>query len=369
MSWSAGTPGADTTTPDAGGGKKAPKPLIWRGTTFTWNQAASSQALGIGADYQSDDYFFYGWDFTFAPNLYVYDAPKDKVTVFAELGWTTELTNSDTTTDEHETLFKDMQLGSRYSRTIWESGGKEAGEYVTSGNVSARFVLPTSEISATQGRYLVTALGLGAKQQIKILGKNAKGLNNITVGPSFTWSHLFARSYQPTNTENFRTRQNASGQSFESDVLGTKSLDLNRVTLGLSFGLPLVQDLSLQTQFRLVGRFKHDFETGGGSTPCEVTNVGGNSCVVADRTQDRTLYQPGTTFDIALSYPVFEVVDFTLGYNNDTSAIGEDGKRRGIFYSPDAQFYLDITANLDSIYSKITKRDKKPNASQWASAR
>ena len=72
--------------------------------------------------------------------------------------------------------------------------------------------------------------------------------------------------------------------------------------------------------------------------------------------------------DIALNYPIYEVVGLTLGYSNETAWIGEDGQRRNIFYSPGAQFYLDVTANLDVIYSKLTNRDKKPKASEWARA-
>ena len=133
----------------------------------------------------------------------------------------------------------------------------------------------------------------------------------------------------------------------------------------MSVALPLYKDLSLATQFRLVGRFKKDFDTGGGQSNCDVA-IANDPCVVAGRDPNHTTYEPLTTFDIALSYPIYEVVDVTLGYNNETAWIGEDGQRRSIFYSPDAQFYLDITANLDAIYSKVTKRDKKPNASQWA---
>jgi hypothetical protein len=355
----------DTTAPDDGT-TKGPKPLIWRGSTFTWNQAGTTTIFGIGRDNIGGEEEYYGWDFVLAPQIYLYDAPKDKISAFAEIGWNTELTNGPTV-DERETLFKDMQLGARYSRNIWESGGAQKGEYATTGAATARFILPTSEASYTQGRYLVTALGLGAKQQIKVLGKKAVALNNVTVGVSGTWAHLFARSYQATDPALERDRQNASGQTIKSDVLATKSYDPDRVTLGATLELPIVQDLALATQFRLVGNFKHDFETGGGQTNCDVA-IANEPCVVADRDENRVTYVPSTAFDIALTYPIYEVVGLTLGYNNENRWIGEDGQRRNIFYSPDAQFYLDITANLDVIYSKATRREKRKNATQWAKA-
>jgi hypothetical protein len=340
------TPNGDPET-----GKGPTKPLPWRGTTFTWNQAGTTSIFGVGGDQIGYENEFYGWDFTFAPNIYIVDAKKDKLRAFAEIGWATELTNSDVTTDRNETLFKDMQLGLGYTRSLLEL---QKAEYKTDGSITGRLVLPTSEASYNQGRYLTTALGLGVKQTVKILGSNADGLNNVTVGVTGTWSHLFARSYQPTNADLERPRQNATGRTIDSDILTSKSFDLNRLTAGLTIDLPLYKDLGLTTAFRVVGRFKHDFENEDG---CDVV-IGDGSCVEATRLEDRNTYQPLTTFDVALSYPIYEVVGLTLGYNNETPWIGEDGTRRSIFYSPDAQFYLDITANLDVIYDKVSGRSK-----------
>ena len=68
-----------------------------------------------------------------------------------------------------------MQVGVKYGRTLWESAGKEPGEYADERSLTGRLVLPTSKVSATQGRYLVTALGLGAKQQIKSSARRPMG--------------------------------------------------------------------------------------------------------------------------------------------------------------------------------------------------
>lgn len=351
----------DTVMPESSGAK----PLIWRGTTFTFNQAGTTTIFGIGRDNIGSEGEFYGWDFTFRPNVYLLDRPKDQVIALAEIGWATELTNSDTTADYRETQFKDLQLGIRYKRTFWESGGANAGEYVTSGNVTLRGVLPTSPTSYDQGKYLTLAIGPALSQQIKLLGTKADGLNNITVGLNLTYSHLFSRSYTPTNGDLQQPRQNATGATIFSDQLGLGSFDIDRLTTGVTFDLPLYKDLSLATAFRIISRWKHDFEAGAGSG-CDVMLATG--CVEAERLEDRALYHTTTTFDLALSYPVYEVVDLTLGYNNETRQIGEDGQRRNFFYSPDAQFYLDITANLDVIYSKITRRDQ-PAASAGAALR
>jgi len=351
--------GPDTLEPAA----LEPTPLPWRGTTFTFNQAATTTVFGVGRNNIGSEGEFYGWDFTLRPSYFLLDQPQDKLAATAEIGWATELTNSDTTADRNETQFKDVQLGLRYTRNIWESGGADKGEYATSGGASLRFLLPTSPLSYDTGKYLTVALGPDIRQKIKLLGKKADGLNNVTVGLGLTYAHLFSRSYTPTNSDLHIQRQNATGQSFDSDQLRGSSFDIDRLTTRLSVGIPLYKDLALQTAFGLISRWRHDFEDGAGEG-CDVA-VANDPCVEASRLEDRVLYHANTSFDLALSYPVYEVVDLTLGYSNDTAQIGEDGQRRSMFYSPDAQFYLDITANLDVIFLKATRRDtRKASASK-----
>lgn len=375
LQWSptVGGPGADKVTPGEGADAKGPtKPLPWRGTTLTWNQAATTTILGVGRDNIGDEAESYSWLFKFEPNYYVLDLEKDKLRAFAEIGIITELTNSDLTADRNETLFQDMQLGLGYTRTIFESGGSDAGEWLTSGSLTGRFVLPTSERSYEEGRYLTTALGLGAKQKVKLLGTKSLGLQNVTVGATGTWGHLFSRSYQPTNPDIDREVRGegvggrSTGSSFDSDVLGLNAFSLNSLTAALTIDLNLIENLSLGAGFRIVGRFRHDFEEGAGvSGGCDVA-IENDPCVTAGRLEGRSLYQPLTTFDLSLTYPIYDVVGLTVGYNNETLWIGEDGQRRSIFYSPEAEFYLDIVANLDEIYTKVAGAVSPPKKTETA---
>ena len=358
-----GGPGADTVTPGEGADAKGPtKPLPWRGSTFTWNQAGSTTVFGVGRDNIGSEAEYYGWDFAFAPNYYILDLEKDKLRAFAEIGWTTELTNSDTTNDYRDTLFKDMQLGLGYSRTILESGGSDKGEYQTSGSVTGRFILPTSSASYEQGRYLTTSLALGAKQKVKLMGSKAAGLQNVTVGVTGTWAHLFSENYEATFSEvNVPRRPNASG-SINNEGGAITSFEQNRLVASLLLDLNLIENLSLATNFRVVGRFKHEYTE---DDLC-VDGVQGVECAKVQGDPDAPLYHPYTTFDVSLTYGIFDVVDLTLGYNNDTGAIGENGERRNIFYSADGQFYLDIVANLDEIYTKVRGAVSSPKKTETA---
>ncbi|WP_438029377.1 hypothetical protein [Sorangium sp. So ce233] len=332
--------------------------LRWRGTTFTWNQGGSTTLLGVGGEY-TPAIQVYGWDFTLRPNYYVLDRPKDKVSVSADIGWVVELTNSDITTDYREPQLKDVALNARYGRELWESGGANRGEYKTDAAMRLRVTLPTSPASWNSGKYFTLGLGPQLVQKVKLLGSKADGLNHVTATLGVTYAHLFAESYTPVNDALRRPRQAPSGEVALDEQLTGWSFAMDRLTTSLELNLPLYKDLSMATSFGLLSDFKHEFGEG-----C-VEILGG--CAPYDGSGGTT-YVPQTAFNVSLSYPVYEVVGLTLGYNNTNRQIGPDGRRRNFFYSPEAQFYLDITANLDVIYSKVTGRGEKPEEPATASA-
>jgi hypothetical protein len=340
-------------------------PLRWRGTTFTWNHAATTTMVGVGNDNIGSEQEFYGWAFNLRPKFFIIDLPKDKLTVSADIGMDVELTNSARTTDRRELVLQDLMAGLGYSRVLLESGGKEKGEYKTSGSLSARLRFPTSKFSYEQGIYLRSSLGLGLNQQIKLLGKKAAGLNNLTIGGSVAWTHLYSDSFVPVNPDLNRPRQNASGQTVASDVLGGYSFRVDSFPIIFTADLPIYRELQLSTSVGLLPNNTHQFGNDGGA--CDVQALTG--CVDVPANADAPTNHPTTLFRVGLSYGIRDVVNVGLGYENANAQLGENGLRRDISYSPDAQFYLDVTANLDSIYSKATRRSKKkaPAPQQTAS--
>ncbi|HTN84125.1 MAG TPA: hypothetical protein VL242_10580, partial [Sorangium sp.] len=216
--------------------------LRWRGTTFTWNQSGSTTLVGVGGEYIPASQV-YGWDFTFRPNFYVLDRPRDKVSVSAEIGWVTELTNSDTTATYREPQFKDIALNTRYSRELWESRGAQRGEYKTDAAMRLRLVLPTSPTSWNSGRYFTLGIGPQITQKVKLLGSKADGLNNVTATLGVTYAHLFAESYTPVNGDIRRVRQTPSGQVAVDDQLSGWSRAMDRLTTSLQVDMPLYKDL------------------------------------------------------------------------------------------------------------------------------
>lgn len=338
-------PAADKPAEDDNPIPKALRPNRWRFSSFSWSQSVTTTTAGIGRDNIGHEDEFYGWDFSFAPQYWFYDEKDDKVFVNAEIGASVEWTDSATTTEKREPQLTDFQLGLGYNRSIFTS---EDSEWLTRLFLRGRAIFPTSEISQAQGRYLTTSLGASVLQVFKLLGNDADGLNNLTVIGGVTWSHLFARSYTATNPELERTRQSAGGQTILSDQLTFNSMDIDRVIPTLFTTLPLYKDLSFNTTWRLIGRFRHDFEGDG----CDVIVM--DECVEADRDPNRTTYLTNSSVDFSLTQGIYNVAFLTIGYNNETLTLGENGKSRNPFYSPSALFYLDISLQLDQVYAKAT---------------
>ncbi len=319
------------------------KPSRFRFSTFSWSQSASTTMLGLGRDQIGNEEDVYVWDLSFSPQYWFYDEKDDKLFVNASIGMSVEWTDSATTTTKHEPQLTDFQLGLGYNRSIFTS---EDSEWLTRLFVRARGIFPTSPISQAQGRFMTTSLGVSFLQVIKLLGNDADGLNNLTLLPGVTWSHLFARSYTPTNPDLERVRQSAGGQTILSDQLTFSSMDQDRIIPGIFTSLPLYKDLTFNTTWRLIGRFRHDFE----GTGCDATVMG--ECVQADRDPNRVTYLTNSSVDFSLTQGIYNIVFLTAGYNNETLTLGEDGKSRNVFYSPSALFYLDVSVQLDQIYAK-----------------
>jgi hypothetical protein len=71
---------------------------------------------------------------------------------------------------------------------------------------------------------------------------------------------------------------------------------------------------------------RHDFQTGGGQSPCDIRILNDN-CVVADRDPNRNLMHPRTVFDLSLNYLVANTVRIDLGYQlNPIDTLLVDGK-------------------------------------------
>ncbi|MFO0552348.1 MAG: hypothetical protein U0271_28430 [Polyangiaceae bacterium] len=354
----AGQPAPDTATaPPAKEESPVPsalEPRRFRNSTLTYTNSASTTLVGVGRDNIGHEDDFYGMDLVFNPSYFMVDEEIHRLFISAELGMTVEITDASNTLTRQEPQWRDTQLMLGYDAAVFTSADRE---WATRLQLRVRGIFPTSPISSAQGKYVTTALGAGFSQQIKLLGNEAVGLNNLTLSGTATWAHLFSRSFNPTNPDLERVRMTASSVG-PDDQLSFYSFDIDRLTLSLTGTIPIVGDLSFSTQWRLISRWRHEWE----GTNCDFTVDG--VCQHAETPDNTATYLTNSSVDFSLSQGIYDVLSLTIGYNNENLTLGEDGKNRNILYSPAAQFYVDLTMYLDEVYSKAldasTSSNKKP---------
>src|SRR5256885_7996104 len=113
------------------------KPSPWHGSIFLFDQSATTSTLGMGKDFISSNQTYELW-FALKPRYAVYETKTTPVALNLWTNLYVELTNSDSTTTEHEPLLGPTFLSASYGQTLFERRG-----YKTSFSLGPRVTLPT----------------------------------------------------------------------------------------------------------------------------------------------------------------------------------------------------------------------------------
>lgn len=342
-----------TTAPAPPEAPRKPNPFGF--TRFTWNNSASTKIFGVGADYISTDDEVYSMDFGLNIRYTFFNQPKTKLFANVAGGVEVELTDSASTLLKREPRLRDTSAGIGMNRRLFTSADKET---VTLLQTIGSAVLPTSPVSRRQGRYLGTNLSASLFHSQNLAGSSSEWFPNVFLFGSLGWGHNFSRAYTPTSTELAVTQQprqvscdkEAGCSGTFSDQLGGVSLAHDSVRFAGGFFLSVYKDIiSFGNYWEISERYKYTFADTCVNLPTT------DGCQPAGRLADATTRGAVTTFDVSVSYNIPDNigrVDF--GYTNTSNQIGEDGQRRSPFYSPDAQFYMNVAAYLDGIYDKAS---------------
>jgi hypothetical protein len=334
---------------------KKPNPFTY--SWLTWTQSASPKIFGVGRDYISTDDEVYSWDFTLTPRYAFVNTQQDTVYVNASVGVNLELTNCDTCQLYREWLWKDTQVGVGWAHVVYES---KDGEWKSTPGISLSALLPTSKASGDEGKYFQGGVGLSDRSIVKLRGSKKDWFPNALVIVGANYSHLFARSYDPTAASPFRERQDAFGANTDSDQLSMSSFNQDQLKFSLIYYLTIWKDLSFGNAWGLTVPFKHQF------TPTPTDTCIATGCIAVANNPTATTGVPITNFDVSLSYDFLGLGRLDVGYNNETPEIDAGGnvKFSNVFYNAEtAQFYVDVVAYLDGIYDKTAEKLKKNKAS------
>lgn len=330
--------------------KEWKRPPFYRLTRFNWTTSATTKTLGIGKDFigHEDDQVL--MDFNLNLRAFIWETPTDQLFVNSRIDWQVELTNADITNTRQEVQLNDLPLVFTYWRKVVNL--KDAGVSIQLGPRLGS-IFPTGSISREQGRYFSALAGASTLMILPLAGPKSDWFSSVYVFGIADYSHLFSRSYQSTNggtpTKIPRMVAGVDGASF-TDVMGLGSMVMDNVNLTAGYFIIITDDLSFNNTWAYSIPFQHKFGVGGQCIP----NVAANeSCTFVAENPNAATITPITSFDVGLSYTFFNYVRLDAGYNNTARQIGEDGKRRSVFYSPSATFYANVSVYTDTIIGAI----------------
>lgn len=322
-----GPPAATPTTPEL---------PPYHHSVLSWGHSVSTQTVGVGDDVQSDDPH-YNMELVAKTRYYfIDDTPRgEHLSVRADGGITTELTNSDTTTRRGEWSFVDTDLALVYARRF-------LGPADTDGTLAEvrplTLTLPTSKASMDSGRYFAAGALLGITQVTPILPGRVKPDISSTVRLAVQYQRWFARATVPTNPDLERVRLTPDGRTLAGDQLAGSSLIRDSLSLTARLRLAFGEAVLWTTDLGVQPAWKYNVDDS-----VQVCGVVATGCADVRVGDDDNRHVVLTQITSELSFRIVKSLSFEVGYGNATSQLGPDGRRRGFFYSPDAIFFASLS--------------------------
>jgi hypothetical protein len=266
------------------------------------------------------------------------------------------------TTKRHQPLLQDLLLGVGYGHTVYESANKETK---TTPGIGVSFALPTSLASQGQGKYLTLGLSANLIQSIGLAGSKSDWFPDVLAFGSVGYSHLFSNStvgwnsgapaQYPRQVVGAGTAGDVASAEIFDQQLSAGFLAHDKVALNFTYYLSIYKDLSLGNTWGVQMPFKYQ----GSATT--VTNLGTGPVMLGPSV---TALNPVTTFDVSLSYVLFESARVDLGYENVTPELNDNtGQRNSVFYSIGGSvFYGNVALYIDHFIDKAMNPPEKKAA-------
>ncbi len=342
---------AQTTAPADGGAtpasgatpSPAPRKVPFERSELNWVHSATTQTLGVGDDYQSDNPTYEQF-LDARLRYYFYDDDIDALSARARLVLHTELTNSDYTTERGELILDDTLLS-----FVWGHDFIGETEHKLVLGVGPQFVLPTSQASYESG--VIGRVGPGvALERSFPLRESSNVLPRGKLGFRTYYHYQFSRANVPEASSLNRVRLSADGHSVPNDQLRGGALAEHQLLFHPLGEFELYRD-------RVAFRFEAgvDYQIRHPLLDAQVCGTVATGCTEPSGVGDPSDTTLLTYLNLEVSaYIVGDWLSLSVGYENFALALGEDGRRRSPFWSPDTRFNLIVGCALDNLYRAAT---------------
>jgi hypothetical protein len=315
----------------------------FRGSTLTLDQSVTTQTADVGNTPQTYAPLYELW-FSLRPRYWL----GEHWVFRGRFDYTKQLTNNQQAADYPTTNSQADVFGDIWTEFLYATGFDSLWPG-TSLLFGPRALWPTSQPSQANGTYVTLGAVVDATHTFDIRGDAAPSLNNARLRLVLGYTHPFSTATTPTYYGNFAyVREDVDDHSFVSDQIAGQTLVNHRLGVTLDTGLQITPKLSALADVILINEWRYSPV----QSPCVATLTG---CAAIPSGGDHPFVQQ-TWLVLGLDYALVDEVDIGLGYYNLANAIAPDGHRRGVFgtdniwWSPDARFFFDVTANLDALF-------------------
>jgi len=320
-----------------------PTKLPWHDTYLYWDHAVTAATLGVGQDYLTRNPL-YEMTIGFRPRYYLRENERSSISVRGDLGVVTERTNSDTTSHQGEWSATDFEFWGSFAYKLRESKGDLTELAIR----IPRLLLPTSKVSYDSGKILGLGVRVGAREEVVLNGRGATWFPSIELLGKIDYGYQFSKSEVPVNGALERIRMGIDGRSVVSDQLGGATLAQHAAAFGVAAWAHVHQRLNWITTFELRSAWKYPV-----SHEAQICGVVLTGCTQAGGIADPQTRSALTYFQSEVWGRLTDTLELTFGYANLASQLAPDGRRRSMFYSPDARFYLTLNVYLDHLYVNL----------------
>lgn len=353
--WAQSPPPPERPAAVESGAPRVGKRVFFHDSLFLWENAVTTQTLGLGRDYQSRNPV-YEMTFRLAPRFYFFDDALHSLSARADLRLVREFTNSDTTTERGEWTFLDAEVWLAYVRALRSTPGSQTDFVLRLPSV----LLPTSKTSWMSGRSIGLATGIGVDQALPLRGEGAV-LSSVLVRPRATYTYQFVSSPVATRSGFDRVRLDPEGRSLPTDQTSGSALPQHLLNLSLRVDTTVTDRVRIITEVGL--RYARRYALPG-SVAIQNVDTGP---VMPQQSPAPARWDVITLFSTGVYYAVTHSAEIGVGYENLAGQLGPDGRRRSFFYSPEARVYLALVVPLGELYHDV-RHERAPESNHTAAA-
>jgi hypothetical protein len=327
----------------------AQKRPAYYGSFLFWEHNVSAETVGVGNDVQSRNPS-YTMGLGAKARWYLLDQPGRRLSLRGDVGVYREFTNSDSTTKRGETSPSDTELALSYSTRIRGAADSD-GTLLELRPLT--LVLPTSRASFNAGRYFAAGAVVGVSHVGPLLKDRFKPELGSVLSFMAGYKRWFARATVPTNPSFELVRVTSDGRSAPTDQLSGSSLIRDELSFIGRWALSFGDLVTWTTDFGLQPAWKYDV-----ADQVDICGVVATGCTTVELGEDDSRYLLRTLFNVELAFELVKSLSLAVGYANVANQLGPDGRRRGMFYSPDASFYAGLAFTPHELATK-------PKRSAW----